>query len=56
VAQLPFLDREVLLMRIVERLSCEEIAYVLGIEASAAKRHLSRAFLRLHQILGEQPT
>jgi RNA polymerase sigma-70 factor (ECF subfamily) len=48
-------DREILVMRNLERLSVAEIAEVLGLTAGAVKvRHL-RALRRLRAILGESP-
>jgi RNA polymerase sigma-70 factor (ECF subfamily) len=53
VAQLPEADREVLLMRTFEGLSFEEVGYLQGINAAAARKRHGRALLRLHQILSE---
>jgi RNA polymerase sigma-70 factor (ECF subfamily) len=48
-------DREILVMRNLERLSVAEIAEVLGLTEGAVKvRHL-RALRRLRAILGESP-
>ena len=51
VAQLPEADREVLLMRTFEGLSFEEVGYLLGIDAAAARKRHGRALLRLHENL-----
>jgi RNA polymerase sigma-70 factor, ECF subfamily len=51
VAQLPDLDREILLMRNFEELSNREAACVLGLEPSAASRRYGRALLRLRRLL-----
>jgi DNA-directed RNA polymerase specialized sigma24 family protein len=53
MAQLPMLDREILLMWTFEGLSCKEVAFLLGIEPDAARRRHGRALLRFHQILAE---
>jgi RNA polymerase sigma-70 factor (ECF subfamily) len=53
VTQLSEADREVLLMRTFEGLSFEELGYLLGIDAPAARKRHGRALLRLHQILSE---
>jgi RNA polymerase sigma-70 factor (ECF subfamily) len=53
VAQLLESDREVLLMRTFEGLSFAEVAYVLRIDAAAARKRHGRALLRLHTILSE---
>jgi RNA polymerase sigma-70 factor (ECF subfamily) len=51
LAQLPEVDREILLLRNCEELSYQEASYVLGIEPAAARKRHSRALLRLHQVL-----
>src|SRR5205085_8109712 len=51
VAQLPDLDREMLLMRNFEELSNKEAACVLGLEPSAASQRYGRALLRLRKLL-----
>jgi len=51
VAQLPDIDREILLMRTFEGGSYAEVACVLGIKVDAAKKRHGRALLRLHQLL-----
>jgi RNA polymerase sigma-70 factor (ECF subfamily) len=51
VAQLPTLDREILVMRTFEELSYQEVAYLLGVDAAAARKRHGRALLRLHQLL-----
>lgn len=53
VTTLAELDREILLMRQVERLPYEEIACLLEIEAPAARKRYGRALLRLRQVLVE---
>jgi RNA polymerase sigma-70 factor (ECF subfamily) len=53
VATLAERDREILLMRQVERLPYEEIACLLEIEATAARKRYGRALLRLRQVLVE---
>jgi RNA polymerase sigma-70 factor (ECF subfamily) len=51
VAQLPAIDREILVMRTFEELSYEEVACVLGVDAAAARKRHGRALLRLHKAL-----
>ncbi|MCA9263081.1 MAG: sigma-70 family RNA polymerase sigma factor [Planctomycetales bacterium] len=46
-------DREILVLRHLEELSIADIASVLGITESAAKKRQVRALLRLRQQLGE---
>jgi RNA polymerase sigma-70 factor, ECF subfamily len=53
IAQLPELDREILLMRHFDELSYQEISQILEIESSAARKRHGRALLRLHQLLTE---
>jgi RNA polymerase sigma-70 factor (ECF subfamily) len=53
VAALQDLDREVLLMRTFEGLSYAEVAYILEIDAAAARKRHGRALLRLHKLLTE---
>ncbi len=53
VAQLPELDREILLMRHYEELSYQEISRILEIEPAAARKRHGRALLRLHQLLSD---
>jgi RNA polymerase sigma-70 factor (ECF subfamily) len=53
VAQLPAIDREVLVMRTFEELSYEEVACVLGVDPAAARKRHGRALLRLHKLLSE---
>lgn len=48
---LPEADREILLMRTFEGLSYDEAAYVLEIDAAAARKRHGRALLRLHALL-----
>src|SRR5436305_5196136 len=54
VAQLPELDREMLLMRNFEELSNKEAACVLGLQPSAASQRYGRALLRLRKLLLER--
>lgn len=49
--QLPEADREIVLMRTFEGLSYDEAAYVLEIDAAAARKRHGRALLRLHKLL-----
>ena len=51
VAQLPETDREILVMRDLDGLSYEEVACLLEIDPSAARKRHGRALLRLHQLL-----
>ena len=51
LAQLPDIDREILLMRTFEMLSYDDIACVLEIESAAARKRYGRALLRLHELL-----
>jgi RNA polymerase sigma-70 factor (ECF subfamily) len=51
VAQLPAIDREILVMRTFEELSYEEVACVLGVDPAAARKRHGRALLRLHKVL-----
>jgi len=51
LAQLPPADREVLLLRYVEQFSNQEVAYLLGIDLSAASKRHGRALLRLQRLL-----
>ncbi|MCC7382019.1 MAG: RNA polymerase sigma factor [Deltaproteobacteria bacterium] len=53
LAELPPLDREVLLVRDVEGLSGEETAEALGLSIAATKSRLHRARLRLAAALGK---
>jgi RNA polymerase sigma-70 factor (ECF subfamily) len=56
LAQLPEADREILLLRIVEGLSYQEVSYLLEIEPAAARKRQGRALVRLHTILfGDRP-
>jgi RNA polymerase sigma-70 factor (ECF subfamily) len=47
-------EQEILLMRHGERLSFQEIAFLLEIEPAAARKRFGRALLRLQQALSEQ--
>ena len=51
VAQLPAIDREILVMRTFEELSYEEIGYLLEIKPSAARQRYGRALIRLQSVL-----
>lgn len=53
LAELPELDREIVLMRNFEQLSYEEIGYVLQISPATAKMRHVRALLRMSKILHE---
>jgi RNA polymerase sigma factor (sigma-70 family) len=44
-------DREILLMRVIEQLSYDEIGTVLDIDATVARQRHGRALLRLHGTL-----
>ena len=51
---LPPLDREVLILRHLERLSLQETAEVLGISKGAASTRHTRALFRLRELLEEE--
>ena len=51
MTELPAADQQVLLMRSFESLSFEEVGYLLGIDATTARKRHGRALLRLHEIL-----
>ena len=51
LAQLPDMDREILLMRTFEMLSYDDIACVLEIESATARKRYGRALLRLHGLI-----
>jgi RNA polymerase sigma-70 factor (ECF subfamily) len=51
VAQLPEADREVLVMRALDGLSYQEVACLLEIDPTTARKRHGRALLRLHQLL-----
>jgi RNA polymerase sigma-70 factor, ECF subfamily len=51
VDQLAEPDREIILMRTFEALSFDDIAHLLDVEATAARKRHGRALLRLHKIL-----
>ena len=53
IARLNEPDREVLLMRSVEHLDYDAIAYVLKIEPAAARQRHGRALIRLVKLLKE---
>jgi RNA polymerase sigma-70 factor, ECF subfamily len=44
-------DREVVVLRVFEGLSHEEVAYLLGIDVAAARKRHSRAIVKLHRLL-----
>jgi RNA polymerase sigma-70 factor, ECF subfamily len=54
IAELPELDREILLMRTFEALSYNEVAYLLGVDAATARKRHGRALLRLHESLAKR--
>jgi RNA polymerase sigma-70 factor (ECF subfamily) len=51
VGRLAGADREVLLMRTFEGLSFEEVSFMLGVDAAAARKRHGRALLRLGKLL-----
>jgi RNA polymerase sigma-70 factor (subfamily 1) len=51
IAQLPEADREVLVMRDLDGLSYQEIACLLDIDPTAARKRHGRALVRLHRLL-----
>jgi RNA polymerase sigma-70 factor, ECF subfamily len=51
LSQLPDADREVLLMRTFEGLSFQDVACLLDIDASAARKRYGRALLKLRKLL-----
>jgi RNA polymerase sigma-70 factor (ECF subfamily) len=51
IAELSESDRDILLMRNVEGLSYEEVAYSLDIQPAAARKRYGRALIRLQRIL-----
>jgi RNA polymerase sigma-70 factor (ECF subfamily) len=53
LAQLPGADREILVMRILEERSYQEIACILDIDPAAARKRYGRALIRLHALLAE---
>jgi len=53
VASLPAADREVLLLRHVDRLQFGEIGTILDIEPTAARKRFGRALIRLKSTLAE---
>jgi RNA polymerase sigma-70 factor (ECF subfamily) len=52
LAELSESDREILLMRVVDGLAFDEIAGILDVESTTARKRHGRAILRLHQALG----
>src|SRR5205814_1625665 len=54
VARLSEADREILLLRHAEDLSFEEIACLLDIESSAARKRFGRALIRLRNVLRDE--
>jgi len=53
LGKLPDADCEILLMRSFEKLSYEEIGYILGIDKAAANMRHVRALMRLSKVLRE---
>jgi RNA polymerase sigma-70 factor (ECF subfamily) len=51
MAELPEIDREILVMRHFEGLSNQEVACLLGMEPGTVSKRHGRAMLRLHQLL-----
>ena len=51
ILELPPRQREVLLLKYFDDLSCREIGEKIGIEESTVKRHLADARKRLRQVL-----
>jgi RNA polymerase sigma-70 factor (ECF subfamily) len=51
VARLPEADQEILLLRTYERLSNQEVAYLLDLDPATASKRYGRAVLRLHALL-----
>jgi RNA polymerase sigma-70 factor (ECF subfamily) len=51
MAQLPAVDREILMLRTFEGLSNQETALLLDLDPGAASKRYGRAILRLHAIL-----
>ena len=51
VAELPAVDREILLMRSLEGLSYSEAGYILDIDPDVARKRHGRALMRLHKSL-----
>jgi RNA polymerase sigma-70 factor (ECF subfamily) len=52
-AELPDIDREILVMRNLEERSYQEIACILDIEPAAARKRHGRALIRLHALLAK---
>ena len=55
MAQLPPLQREALHLRVIDDLSYDEIAQVLGVSVSVVKSRLFRARERLRQLVADLP-
>jgi RNA polymerase sigma-70 factor (ECF subfamily) len=55
MAQLPFEDRELVVLRFIEQLSPAEVGAVLGISEAAAKMRQLRVVRRLRAAMGEEP-
>lgn len=53
LAQLPDLDREILLMRYIENLSNHEIGYIVDLKPNTVSKRHVRALLKLERILRE---
>jgi RNA polymerase sigma-70 factor (ECF subfamily) len=51
VGKLDASDREVVVLRVFEGLSYEEVGYLLGIDPASARKRHSRAIVRLHRVL-----
>jgi RNA polymerase sigma-70 factor (ECF subfamily) len=54
LGQLAEADREILLLRVVEELSYEEIGCLLDVTAAAARKRHGRALLHLHRLLSAE--
>jgi RNA polymerase sigma-70 factor (ECF subfamily) len=54
VSELPEADREVLLMRHVEQLSHQEIAYLLDINHAVARQRYARSLVKLEELLRQR--
>ena len=51
IGDLPDLDREILLLRHVDRMPFTEIGSLLGIDPAAARKRFGRALIRLRKLL-----
>lgn len=54
VAAMPEADREILLMRNVEKLPYEEIACLLDVDPAAARKRYGRALIRLQRAISDE--